>query len=144
MLVIAVLFLCSESYSQPQIDIKIIDKDTLFVFNKSYAASLINKIDSLKHFKSAYFDCVEALDSSVSIINDYKTIVTAKDKLILNLNNQIISYDKLAESYERSELINKKLQDNLQRQLKKTRIWNTVGWAAISTTILTSILILIK
>ena len=144
MLVIAVLFLCSESYSQPQIDIKIIDKDTLFVFNKSYAASLINKIDSLKHFKSAYFDCVEALDSSVSIINDYKTIVTAKDKLILNLNNQIISYGKLAESYERSELINKKLQDNLQRQLKKTRIWNTVGWSAISTTILTSILILIK
>ena len=146
MSLIAVLFICSMSYSQnkPIIDIKIIDKDTLFVFNKPYAAYLVNKFDSLKHFKSSYFDCVEVLDSSMSVINDYKLIVSKKNDLILNLSKQIFYCDELAESYHKSEQINKKLQEDLKKQYKKTKSWNTIGWIAISTTILTSIIILIK
>jgi hypothetical protein len=146
MSLIAVLSLYSKSYSQikPQIDIKIIDKDTLFVFNKPYATYLISKFDSLKHFRSSYFDCTATLDSAVSVMGDYKKIIDIKDDLITNLNKQVLYCDELAESYNKSEVLNKKLQDDLQRQLKKTRLWNTVGWAAISTTVLTSILILIK
>jgi len=146
MSLIAVLSLYSKSYSQikPQIDIKIIDKDTLFTFNKPYAAYLISKFDSLKHFRSSYFDCTATLDSAVSVMGDYKKIIDIKDDLITNLNKQVLYCDELAESYNKSEVLNKKLQDDLQRQLKKTRLWNTVGWAAISTTVLTSILILIK
>ena len=146
MSLIAVLSLYSKSYSQikPQIDIKIIDKDTLFTFNKPYAIYLISKFDSLKHFRSSYFDCTATLDSAVSVMGDYKKIIDIKDDLITNLNKQVLYCDELAESYNKSEVLNKKLQDDLQRQLKKTRLWNTVGWAAISTTVLTSILILIK
>ena len=146
MSLIAVLSLYSKSYSQikPQIDIKIINKDTLFTFNKPYAAYLISKFDSLKHFRSSYFDCTATLDSAVSVMGDYKKIIDIKDDLITNLNKQVLYCDELAESYNKSEVLNKKLQDDLQRQLKKTRLWNTVGWAAISTTVLTSILILIK
>jgi hypothetical protein len=77
-------------------------------------------------------------------MGDYKKIIDIKDDLITNLNKQVLYCDELAESYNKSEVLNKKLQDDLQRQLKKTRLWNTVGWAAISTTVLTSILILIK
>lgn len=134
------------SYGQinPNIDIKIIDKDTLFVFNKHYASYLINKFDSLKHFKSSYFDCIEVLDSSVSVINDFKSIVSKKNDLILNLSKQILYCDELAESYHKSEQINKKIQEDLKKQYKKTKTWNTIGWISISTTILTSIIILIK
>jgi hypothetical protein len=146
MSLIAVLSLYSKSYSQikPQIDIKIIDKDTLFTFNKPYAAYLISKFDSLKHFRSSYFDCTATLDSAANLIDDYKKIIDIKDDLVVNLNKQVLYCDELAESYNKSEVLNKKLQEDLQRQLKKTRLWNTVGWAAISTTVLTSIFILIK
>lgn len=146
MSLIAVLFLCSKSYSQikPQIDIKVIDKDTLFTFNKPYAAYLISKFDSLKHFRTSYFDCTATLDSAVNVIDGYKKIIDIKDDLVVNLNKQILYCDELAESYNKSEILNKKLQDDLQRQLKKTRLWNTVGWSAIATTVVASILILIK
>lgn len=146
MSLIAVLLLCSKSYSQikPQIDIKVIDKDTLFTFNKPYAAYLISKFDSLKHFKSSYFDCTATLDSAVNVIGGFKNIIDIKDDLIVNLNKQILYCDELAESYNKSEVLNKKLQEDLQKQFKKTKLWNTIGWAAISTTVLTSIFILIK
>lgn len=146
MSLIAVLLLYSKSYSQikPQIDIKVIDKDTLFAFNKPYAAYLISKFDSLKHFRTSYFDCTATLDSAVNVIDGYKKIIDIKNDLVVNLHKQILYCDELAESYNKSEVLNKKLQEDLQRQLKKTRLWNTVGWAAISTTVLTSILILIK
>jgi hypothetical protein len=146
MSLIAVLLLYSKSYSQikPQIDIKVIDKDTLFTFNKPYAAYLISKFDSLKHFRTSYFDCTATLDSAVNVIDGYKKIIDIKDDLVVNLHKQILYCDELAESYNKSEVLNKKLQEDLQRQLKKTKLWNTVGWAAISTTVLTSILILIK
>lgn len=146
MSLIVVLFFCLKSYSQnsPSIDIKIIDKDTLFVFNKPYAAYIIKKLDSLNHFKSSYFDCFEVLDNSVGVINSYKEVINTKDKLILNLNKQVFHCDELAESYDKSEKINKKLQEDLQKQYRKTKTWNTVSWIAISTTILTSIIILIK
>lgn len=146
MSLIAVLLLCSKSYSQikPQIDIKIIDRDTLFTFNKPYAAYLISKFDSLKHFRTSYFDCTATLDSAANVIDGYKKIIDIKDDLVVNLNKQILYCDELAESYNKSEILNKKLQEDLQKQLRKTKTWNTIGWAAISTTILTSIFILIK
>lgn len=146
MSLIVVLLLYSKSYSQikPQIDIKVIDKDTLFTFNKPYAAYLINKFDSLKHFRASYFDCTATLDSAVNIIDGYKKIIDIKDDLVVNLNKQILYCDELAESYNKSDILNKKLQEDLQKQLRKTKTWNTIGWAAISTTILTSIFILIK
>lgn len=142
----AVLLLYSKSYSQikPQIDIKVIDQDTLFTFNKPYAAYLISKFDSLKYFRSSYFDCTATLDSAADVVYGYKKMIDIKDDLIVNLNKQILYCDELAESYNKSEILNKKLQDDLQKQLRKTRIWNTIGWAAISTTALTSLLIIIK
>jgi hypothetical protein len=75
---------------------------------------------------------------------DYKEMLSIKDDLIVNLNKQILYCDELAESYERSEQMNDVLQKDLKRQLRKTKLWNGIGWAAISTTILTSILFIIK
>jgi len=146
MSLIVVFLLFSKSYSQskPKIDIKIIDSDTLFVFNKQYASYLINKFDSLKYFRSSYFDCTEALDNAVSLVDDYKKIIDIKDDLVVNLNKQILYCDELAESYNKSDILNKKIQEDLQKQIKKTRVWNTIGWSAIATTVLTSILIIIK
>jgi hypothetical protein len=146
MLTTVVIFLCLKSYSQnnPKIDIKIVDNDTVFVFNKAYAVYLVNKFDSLKHFKTAYFDCTATLDSAVTVMYDYKKIIAINDDLIVNLNKQILYCDELAESYNKSDNLNKALQADLKKQLRRTNLWNGIGWAAISTTILTSILFIIK
>jgi hypothetical protein len=146
MLATVAMFLCLKSYSQnnPKIDIKIVDNDTVFVFNKAYAGYLVNKFDSLRHFKSAYFDCTATLDSAASVIDGYKKIIYVKDDLIVNLNKQILYCDELAESYHKSDNLNKALQADLKKQLRRTKLWNGIGWAAISTTILTSILFIIK
>jgi len=146
MLTTVVIFLCLKSYSQnnPKIDIKIVDNDTVFVFNKAYAGYLVNKFDSLKHFKAAYFDCTATLDSAVTVIYDYKKIIAVNDDLIVNLNKQILYCDELAESYNKSDNLNKILQKDLKKQLRKTKLWNGIGWGAISATVITSLILVFK
>jgi len=146
MLTTVVIFLCLKSYSQnnPKIDIKIVDNDTVFVFNKAYAGYLVNKFDSLKHFKAAYFDCTATLDSAVTVMYDYKKIIAVNDDLIVNLNKQILYCDELAESYNKSDNLNKILQKDLKKQLRKTKLWNGIGWGAISATIITSLILVFK
>jgi hypothetical protein len=146
MLTTVVIFLCLKSYSQnnPKIDIKIVDNDTVFVFNKAYAGYLVNKFDSLKHFKAAYFDCTATLDSAVTVMYDYKKIIAVKDDLIVNLNKQILYCDELAESYNKSDNLNKILQKDLKKQLRKTKLWNGIGWGAISATVITSLILVFK
>jgi hypothetical protein len=146
MLTTVVIFLCLKSYSQnnPKIDIKIVDNDTVFVFNKAYAGYLVNKFDSLKHFKAAYFDCTATLDSAVTVMYDYKKIIAVNDDLIVNLNKQILYCDELAESYNKSDNLNKILQKDLKKQLRKTKLWNGIGWGAISATVITSLILVFK
>jgi hypothetical protein len=146
MLTTVVIFLCLKSYSQnnPKIDIKIVDNDTVFVFNKAYAGYLVNKFDSLKHFKAAYFDCTATLDSAVTVMYDYKKIIAVNDDLIVNLNKQILYCDELAESYNKSYNLNKILQKDLKKQLRKTKLWNGIGWGAISATVITSLILVFK
>jgi hypothetical protein len=146
MLTTVVIFLCLKSYSQnnPKIDIKIVDNDTVFVFNKAYAGYLVNKFDSLKHFKAAYFDCTATLDSAVTVMYDYKKIIAVNDDLIVNLNKQILYCDELAESYDKSYNLNKILQKDLKKQLRKTKLWNGIGWGAISATVITSLILVFK
>ena len=143
---IAVLFICSVSYSQnkPTIGVKVIDTDTVFVFNKPYASYIVSKFDSLRHYKVSYFDCVATLDSAASVIQGYKNIVAENDDLILNLNKQVMHCDELSELHYKSEQLNNQLQKDLKKQYRKTKIWSSVGWAAISTTLLTSIFFIIK
>ena len=81
MLAIAVLLLCSNSYCQnkPEIEIKVINNDTLFVFNRAYGNFLVTKFDSLKHFKQSFFDCADVLTDCAKVRDDYKNIVKTQD-----------------------------------------------------------------
>jgi len=134
------------SYCQNNQNIKlsVINGDTVFVFNKVYANYLVSKFDSLKHFKAAYFDCTATLDSAVTVMYDYKKIIAVNDDLIVNLNKQILYCDELAESYNKSDNLNKILQKDLKKQLRKTKLWNGIGWGAISATVITSLILVFK
>lgn len=146
MLAIALLLLCSKSYCQnkPEIEIKVINNDTLFVFNKAYANLLVNKFDSLTHFRQSFFDCADVLTDCAKVRDNYKNLIKNQDDLILNLNKQVMYGEELAESYNNLDIFNKQLQKDLKRQHRKTKLWNGIGWTAISATILTSIFLIVK
>lgn len=143
---IVVLLLYSNSYcqSKPEIEIKVINGDTLFVFNKSYANLLVNKFDSLTHFRQSFFDCADVLTDCAKVRDNYKNLIKNQDDLILNLNKQVMYGEELAESYNNLDIYNKQLQKDLKRQHRKTKIWNGIGWGAISATLLTSIFLIVK
>lgn len=146
MLAIAVLLLYSNSYCQnkPEIEIKVINNDTLFVFNRAYGNFLVTKFDSLKHFKQSFFDCADVLTDCAKVRDNYKNLINNQDDLILNLNKQVMYGEELAESYNNLDIYNKQLQKDLKRQHRKTKLWNGIGWTAISATILTSIFLIVK
>jgi hypothetical protein len=75
---------------------------------------------------------------------DYKKIIAVNDDLIVNLNKQILYCDELAESYNKSDNLNKILQKDLKKQLRKTKLWNGIGWGAISATVITSLILVFK
>lgn len=146
MLAIAVLLLYSNCYSQskPEIEIKVINNDTLFVFNRAYGNFLVTKFDSLTHYKQSFFDCADVLTDCAKVRDNYKNLINNQDDLILNLNKQVMYGEELAESYNNLDIYNKQLQKDLKRQYRKTKIWNGIGWGAISATILTSIFLIVK
>lgn len=146
MLAIAVLLLYSNSYCQnkPEIEIKVINNDTLFVFNRAYGNFLVTKFDSLKHFKQSFFDCADVLTDCAKVRDKYKELINTQDDLIINLNKQVLYGEEIAERYNNLNIYNKQLEKDLKRQHRKTKLWNGIGWGAISATILTSIFLILK
>lgn len=114
------------------------------MFNRDYAKFIISKFDSLEHFRTSFFDCIEVLEKCNDVKDKYKELSNKKEQEIVSLNKQILYCDELAESYNKSEMINKQLQKDLQRQLRKTKVWNGIGWGAIATTAITSIFLILR
>lgn len=146
MLVIALLMLSYKSYCQNNqiIKLSVINGDTVFVFNKAYGNYLVSKFDSLQHFKASFFDCADVLTDCAKVRDNYKLLSTQKDTLIDNLHKQVLYCEGISESYHKSELLNKQLQNDLKKQLRKTKLWNGIGWGAITATVITSIILILK
>jgi Zn-finger domain-containing protein len=135
-----------KSYCQNNQNIKIsvINNDTVFVFNKAYGNYLVSKFDSLKHYKISFNVCADVLTDCAKLRDNYKLLSTQKDSLIDNLHKQVLYCEGISESYHKSEILNKQLQKDLKKQLRKTKVWNGIGWGAISATIITSIILVFK
>jgi hypothetical protein len=134
------------SYCQNNQNIKlsVINGDTVFVFNKAYGNYLVSKFDSLQHFKASFFDCADVLTDCANLRDNYKLLSTQKDSLIDNLHKQVLYCEGISESYHKSELLNKQLQKDLKKQSRKTKLWNGIGWGAITATVITSIILILK
>ena len=146
MLAIALTMLSYKSYCQNNQNIKlsVINNDTVFIFNKVYANYLVSKFDSLKHYKISFNVCADVLTDCAKLRDNYKLLTTQKDSLIDNLHKQVLYCEGISESYHKSEILNKQLQKDLKRQLKKTKVWNGIGWGAITATVITSLILILK
>jgi Zn-finger domain-containing protein len=146
MLAIALTMLSYKSYCQNNQNIKlsVINNDTVFIFNKVYANYLVSKFDSLKHYKISFNVCADVLTDCAKLRDNYKLLSTQKDSLIDNLQKQVLYCEGISESYHKSEILNKQLQKDLKRQLRKTKVWNGIGWGAITATVITSLILILK
>ena len=146
MLAIALTMLSYKSYCQNNQNIKlsVINNDTVFIFNKAYGNYLVSKFDSLKHYKISFNVCADVLTDCAKLRDNYKLLSTQKDSLIDNLHKQVLYCEGIAESYHKSEILNKQLQKDLKRQLRKTKVWNGIGWGAITATVITSLILILK
>jgi Zn-finger domain-containing protein len=146
MLAIAVTMLSYNSYCQNNQNIKlsVINGDTVFVFNKAYGNYLVSKFDSLKHYKISFNVCADVLTDCAKLRDNYKLLTTQKDSLIDNLHKQVLYCEGISESYHKSEILNKQLQKDLKRQIRKTKVWNGIGWGAITATVITSLILILK
>ena len=146
MLAIALIMLSYKSYCQNNQNIKIsvINNDTVFVFNKAYGNYLVSKFDSLKHYKISFNVCADVLTDCAKLRDNYKLLSTQKDSLIDNLHKQVLYCEGISESYHKSEILNKQLQKDLKKQLRKTKVWNGIGWGAITATVITSLILILK
>ena len=135
-----------DNYAQnnPQVNLKVIDKDTVFCINKDYAVYTLSKFDSLTHFRNSFFDCANILEDCVKVKDQYKKLSDLKEEEIRNLNRQILYCDEISESYYKSDMLNKELNATLKKQLRKTKVWNGIGWGAITTTVITSLFLILK
>jgi Zn-finger domain-containing protein len=135
-----------KSYCQNNQNIKlsVINNDTVFIFNKVYANYLVSKFDSLKHYKISFNVCADVLTDCAKLRDNYKLLSTQKDSLIDNLHKQVLYCEGISESYHKSEILNKQLQKDLKRQLRKTKVWNGIGWGAITATVITSLILILK
>jgi hypothetical protein len=121
MLAIAVLLLYSNCYSQnnPEVTIKVVNGDTVFIFNRAYGNFLVTKFDSLRHFKQSFFDCADVLTDCAKVRDDYKNLIKTQDDLITNLHKQVMYGEELAESYNNLDIYNKQLQKDLKPVFQK-------------------------
>jgi Zn-finger domain-containing protein len=146
MLAIALTMLSYKSYCQNNQNIKlsVINNDTVFIFNKVYANYLVSKFDSLKHYKISFNVCADVLTDCAKLRDNYKLLSTQKDSLIDNLHKQVLYCEGISESYHKSEILNNQLQKDLKKQLRKTKVWNGIGWGAITATVITSLILILK
>jgi Zn-finger domain-containing protein len=146
MLAIALTMLSYKSYCQNNQNIKlsVINGDTVFVFNKAYGNYLVSKFDSLKHYKISFNVCADVLTDCAKLRDNYKLLSTQKDSLIDNLHKQVLYCEGISESYHKSEILNNQLQKDLKKQLRKTKVWNGIGWGAITATVITSLILILK
>ena len=146
MLAIALTMLSYKSYCQNNQNIKlsVINNDTVFIFNKAYGNYLVSKFDSLKHYKISFNVCADVLTDCAKLRDNYKLLTTQKDSLIDNLHKQVLYCEGISESYHKSEILNKQLQKDLKRQIRKTKVWNGIGCGAITATVVTSLILILK
>ena len=128
----------------PYLGIRLIDRDTMFVFNKSYAQVIVNKFDSLDQYKKIVDDLNINIRGCLEINEEYNLIIGLQSKDISNLENQIKLNRDIIISHERTDKINEVLKKDLEKKTRKAKIWSALAWSAIGVSGILATLIILK
>lgn len=109
--------------------------DTLFIMNRAYAELVAMRFDSLKIYKSAFKNCIDAVDSSQANSARKTEIIKLQAENMESYRGQISIMQQQLQSYEREQIAAanniRNLNKNLKTQRRKT---NGVKLLLISST----------
>jgi len=128
------ILLCSNVYSQ---------SDTFMILNRHQAELFASRFDSLKYYKTVYPNCINALDTAMSLFNYAAKINTFQERKIAGLNEEIAGLNYIITSHKANEYVNTKLQQSLYREKSRKKAWRSVAITALSIITITSLSIIL-
>jgi exonuclease VII small subunit len=115
-----------------------------YLITRDFAEFIAARFDSLETYKASFKDAMSALDNCKTAIKTAEELVQKKDKekdLILQqmqIQSQIIS------SHKRTEQALEDVMKKYKSETRKKRAWKTTAIIAISSTLLTSIILILQ
>jgi hypothetical protein len=137
------LIVSSIGYAQT-IEIKLINGEEKFIFDRKYAEWLAEKLDSLEFLKKKTEFSLEIIQTQDAQMQDYIRYIDNQQKIIgFHKKNEEL-FNEQIESFKRSEIIHLETAKILKKEKRKHKFWKIVGIAGISTSAILTTIILIK
>lgn len=133
---------------KPEINLVVVNGDTLFTINRSFAELITIKHDSLILTLKKLEDWNEVVTSCLNVKNDYKVALDKSEKITEVLKSESLMKDKIINSYKRIDETQEKFIQELNLEFKKAKTRNkwltglTIGGLSVGFTSI--ILLLLK
>jgi len=133
---------------KPQIDLMVINGDTLFTINRKLAEIIAIEHDSLELTAKRLNDCTDALISSIDVKNQYKVALEKSEGISDMLKKELDKKDRIIQGYQTIDVSQQKIIGELHNEFKRSRNRNkwltgiTIGGTTLGFTSI--ILLLLK
>jgi len=134
--------------TKPQIDLMLVNRDTMFVINRKFAEQIAIQYDSLEITTKKLKECDDVLISCVQLKEQYKIALEKSEKISDMLKIENNDKTKLILSYKHIDETQQKIITDLNQEFTKSKNRNkwltglTIGGISVGFTSL--ILLLLK
>lgn len=141
---IAVLLPFSLLYSQNRtITQQVINGDTVFVMNRTYAQWVLNRFDSLTQCRVDNKQCMSVVDDLQLVVQDKNKVINQLESVNINYSIEIGELNHVIDSYRRTEKLNEDVKKSLESEIKKKNFWKGLAYFGIGSTVVTSTIIVL-
>lgn len=132
----------------PEIEMVVVNNDTLFTINRKFAELVAIQYDSLKIVSDKLKECNGVLDYCVEVKNQYKVALDQSQGVSDMLKKEIEKKDKIINSYKKIDESQQAMYKELNTEFKKAKNRNkwltglTIGGVSVGFTSI--ILLLLK
>lgn len=132
----------------PEIEMVVVNSDTLFTINRKFAELVAIQYDSLKIVSDKLKECNGVLDYCVEVKNQYKVALDQSQGVSDMLRKEIEKKDKIINSYKKIDESQQAMYKELNTEFKKAKNRNkwltglTIGGVSVGFTSI--ILLLLK
>jgi hypothetical protein len=134
--------------TKPQIDLMLVNGDTMFVINRKFAEQIAIQYDSLEITSNKLNQCNDVVNDCVKLKDQYKVALEKSEDVTIMLKKELTTKDKVIKSYEKIDESQQKIVTELNNEFRKAK--NRNKWltgltiAGISVGFTSTILLLLK
>jgi DUF917 family protein len=134
--------------TKPQIDLMLVNGDTMFVINRKFAEQIAIQYDSLEIMSNKLNQCNDVVNDCVKLKDQYKVALGKSEDVTIMLKKELTTKDKVIKSYEKIDESQQKIVTELNNEFRKAK--NRNKWltgltiTGISVGFTSTILLLLK